>query len=128
MSEAVAWWIAAASAVMLLATLIAVPIVLARIPVDYFKARRRAKRQRHHPAIAAVLRVCKSVLGLMLVAAGLFMLVLPGQGLITILVGLMLLEFPGKYRLERWIVGRRPVFSFINWVRRLSGQPPLVRE
>jgi hypothetical protein len=40
----------------------------------------------------------------------------------------MLLEFPGKYRLERWIVGRRPVFSFINWVRRLSGKPPLVRQ
>jgi hypothetical protein len=30
----------------------------------------------------------------------------PGQGILTVLIGVMLLEFPGKRRLERAIVGR----------------------
>jgi len=60
--------------------------------------------------------------------AGIIMLVLPGQGIFTILIGIMLLNFPGKYRLERWIVARRPVLRSINWLRRRAGRAPLVPD
>ncbi len=50
------------------------------------------------------------------------MLVTPGQGLLTLLIGLLLLNFPGKYRLERWLVRRPGVLRTLNWVRRRRGQ------
>jgi hypothetical protein len=53
------------------------------------------------------------------------MLLLPGQGLLTILVGILITEFPGKYRLARWIITRRRVLSAINWLRKRAGREPL---
>jgi hypothetical protein len=72
--------------------------------------------------------IAKNVLGYIFVVAGIFMLVLPGQGVLTILVGIMFLNFRRKYELERWIVSRRPVLRSINWVRRHAGRDPLVLE
>jgi len=54
------------------------------------------------------------------------MLVLPGQGLLTILAGLVLLHFPRKHELLRWIVSRPAVLASANWVRHRAGRPPLV--
>ncbi len=56
------------------------------------------------------------------------MLALPGQGLLTIIVGLIFLDFPGKYRLERKIIGNHAIFSGINWIRDKAGKPPLILE
>ena len=50
----------------------------------------------------------------------------PGQGMLTILIGLMLLDVPGKRRLERRIVGRRRILQAINRLRKRFGRPPLV--
>jgi len=59
-----------------------------------------------------------------LVLLGVIMLVTPGQGLLTLLIGLLLLNFPGKYRLERWLVLRPGVLRGLNWLRRRHGEPP----
>ena len=53
------------------------------------------------------------------------MLVLPGQGLLTILIGLAVMQFPGKFELERWLVTRKGVLEGINWLRQRSGRLPL---
>jgi len=53
------------------------------------------------------------------------MLLLPGQGFITILIGIMLLNFPGKLSLELRIVQQPPVFRAINWMRARANQPSL---
>ena len=42
----------------------------------------------------------------------------------TALVGLMLMNFPGKYRLERWLVTRPGAMPALNWLRERRGQPP----
>ncbi len=128
--ETVLWWLAALSAILFIATAMAVPMLLSRIPADYFARSRRHGKPRAdlHPVVRAVLLTGKNVLGLVLVVAGIAMLVLPGQGILTILAGILLLNFPGKYRLERWIVSRSPVLRSINWLRRRNGQPPLVPE
>jgi hypothetical protein len=78
------------------------------------------------PLRHALSRLGRNVLGCALVAAGIAMLVLPGQGILTILVGVMLLDFLGKPRLQRWLVARRPVLRTINGLRRRAGQAPLV--
>jgi hypothetical protein len=53
------------------------------------------------------------------------MLLVPGQGLLSIAVALVLLDFPGKYRFERWLATRPAVWRSLNWLRRRAGCKPL---
>ena len=126
-NDTILWSLAAASAVTFVGTLIVVPWIVIRIPADYFAhTRRHATRwAQQHPVVRVVLIAGKNSLGVMFVLAGLAMLVLPGQGLLTMLIGVMLLDFPGKFRLERWFVARRPVFRSMNWLRARAGRPAL---
>ena len=50
---------------------------------------------------------------------------LPGQGLLTLLIGLMLTDFPGKYRLEKRLIAQPGVLKAVNWLRARAGHPPL---
>ena len=124
------WWATAVSVVTFVMGIVAVPLLVVRLPADYFARDRRSRVlwAGKSPAIRAALLVGKNFLGWILVAAGILMLVLPGQGILTILIGLMLLDFPGKFRVERWIVAHRPILKFINWIRGRAGRPPLVLE
>jgi hypothetical protein len=54
------------------------------------------------------------------------MLILPGQGILTVLIAIALMDFPGKYRLEKSMVRREPVFKALNWMRRKAGVPALL--
>ena len=72
--------------------------------------------------------VLKNIMGFTLLLAGIAMLVLPGQGLLSILMGLVLMDYPGKFHLEQKIVSRPKLMQFINWLRRKQKQPPLVLE
>jgi len=75
-----------------------------------------------------MLLIGKNALGYILIVAGIVMLALPGQGILAILIGIMLLNFPGKFRLERWIITRRPVIRSINWLRQRAKRAPLVLD
>ena len=66
----------------------------------------------------------KNLLGAALMLLGILMLFTPGQGLLTLLVGLLLMNFPGKYRLERTLVARPGIFRSLNWLRRRRGAEP----
>jgi hypothetical protein len=92
----------------LLATVLLMPILAVRIPPDYFRHRRRLHDYVHdrHPVVHHAIVILKNTLGIGLILAGLAMLVLPGQGLLTLLIGLMLTDFPGKYALEKRLVGQ----------------------
>jgi hypothetical protein len=74
------------------------------------------------------LLVGRNVLGYVFIVVGTAMLVLPGPGILTIVVGIILLNFPGKYRLERWMVELRPVLRSINWLRQRAKKTPIVLE
>ncbi len=71
--------------------------------------------------------IIKNVVGALLVVLGLLMSLpgIPGQGLLTILIGVMLLNFPGKRRIERRLVSRQPVLAAINILRARFGKPAL---
>ena len=124
------WWIAGASILTFLAFLIVIPLLVIRIPSDYFAHGKFHKKlwADHHLVLRMVLLTGKNLLGYVFVGAGIAMLVLPGQGMLTILAGIMLLDFPGKYRLVRWIVARPQVLRTLNWFRRRAGRPPLYLE
>jgi hypothetical protein len=67
----------------------------------------------------------KNLLGIVLVCTGVAMLVFPGQGILTILIGLMLINFPGKRALEQRLVRRPAVLRTMNWMRAKAHQPAL---
>jgi hypothetical protein len=75
--------------------------------------------------LAAIL--LKNAVGGVLVLGGLVLLLTPGPGIPGILIGLTLMNFPGKFRLERWLVSRRGVWEGVNWLRRRWGAPPFER-
>jgi archaellum biogenesis protein FlaJ (TadC family) len=127
-NETVVWWLVATSATTFIMSLFLVPMLVVRIPPDYFAHRKRHTKKpvKYPPVIRIIVLILKNIMGLVLLLAGILMLVLPGQGLFTMIVGLMMMNFPGKYKLERWIVERGPVLKMINWLRRRAGHEPLI--
>ena len=124
--ETLLWWLAGFSVLIFLGSLLALPVVIARLPHDYFMAQKRRQRDGVKNSLGhAFILVGKNILGAVLLVLGVLMLVLPGQGLLTLAVGIMLLNFPGKYRLERWAVSRGPILNALNWVRKKKQRPPL---
>ncbi len=126
-NEAALWWIGILSLITFLATVIVVPILVVRIPNDYFT---RTERPPEHwtfryPLVRPTVLILKNVLGAAFVLLGLSLLFLPGQGILTILIGVTLMNFPGKRALERSIIRKRPVQRAVNWLRARAHRPPL---
>lgn len=117
----------AASLAMFVLSLVVFPLVVISLPPDYFVRERRdpVRQLRRRPLLWAAVMVVKNLLGAALIAAGVAMLVLPGQGLLTILVGLALTNFPGKFTLERRLVRVPSVGRALNRIRTAAGRPPL---
>jgi hypothetical protein len=101
------------------------PIVVARMPADYFVRGAHDRASATSGPIRIGLHWLKNIAGVLLVLAGIAMLVLPGQGVLTVLVGLSLLDFPGKRRLELRLVGIGAVRRVVQAIRRRAGKPPL---
>lgn len=116
------------SVVLFVLSVIGLPLVLTRMPTDFFsrpERRRLELAERERPVWYVVLRGLKNALGGVLLLLGLLMLVVPGQGLVTILVALSLLDLPGKRRLQRWVISRPVVHRPVNELRRRAGRPAL---
>jgi len=121
-------WAFGVSLVLFVGSFVLIPILVARMRQDYFVA---ADADEHtwlgrHRVTRAAARVAKNALGGGLLVAGIAMMVLPGQGIITVIVALSLLEFPGKRALELRLIRQSGVSSVINWIRARSGRPPLI--
>lgn len=128
-NEAIIWYLAVFSIVSFVGTLMLVPVLVTLIPEDYFAEKKRHRWEpwaHQHPVIRWSLLMTKNIVGYILIILGIAMLVLPGQGTLTILIGIMFINFPGKYRLERWVVTRAPVLNTINKLRHRAGRSPLV--
>jgi hypothetical protein len=101
-----------------LGSLIAIPVVLIKMPEDYLT---QPPKKSEHPA----LKVGKNLLGVALLAIGVAMLVLPGQGVLMIIVGLLLVDFPGRRKLLRKLMAKPKVQKAITAIRKRAGKPPL---
>jgi hypothetical protein len=108
-----------------------VSFIMVRIPPDYFqKDRPRELWSGKHPAVRFLGVFAKNLLGVVLVVLGILMSIpgVPGQGVLTILLGIMLLDFPGKRNLEHRLVSRPQVLNAINKLRHRFGKPKLVLD
>ena len=103
---------------------------VANIPEDYFLSSKRkpSKWQEQKPILRLAVLFGKNIIGVSLIIGGLLMLVLPGQGLLTIVTGLLLINYPGKYKLEQKLVAIPSVFRALNWIRVKANKPPLKRK
>lgn len=111
-----------------IASLFLIPYFVVRIPVDYFaeKQRQPAPWAQQHLVIRWLVLIVKNLFGIVFIVLGLAMLVLPGQGLLTIFIGILLLNFPGKYRFERRLIRYPGVHRAIDWLRKRAGREPLI--
>ena len=121
-------WLTAASLIAFVGTLLIIPVLVARMPHDYFVRRRKLlSRTGEKSGIGRwTFHIIKNAFGVTFLAAGIAMLVLPGQGILTMLVGLMCMDFPGKRRFELTLARRPGVLAAINWIRTRSGNGPLL--
>ena len=115
------------SALIFFISLLSLPWLVAKIPVDYFASQGRAETawKSRHPVARLLLIIGKNLLGFILLLGGIVMLFLPGQGILTIVAGLLLMDYPGKFALEKRIARTPTIFKGLNWLRDRAGKPPL---
>jgi len=112
------------SGVMFVGSLLFVPWLVSRMTADCFIRHRQQVEDRLqlHPVRAYTLWFLRNFVGVVLLVAGVVMLVLPGQGILTLLIGISLMDFPGKHRLLERFVQMKQVRTSLNWMRRKAGK------
>ena len=106
-------------------SLLTIKWLVALIPSDYFIKKNNSEFRSNYPIFWLVSIIIKNLVGYILIFGGILMLVLPGQGLFTIFVGLMLSNYPGKFYIERKFIAIPSVLRAINWLRKKSNTPPI---
>ena len=117
-----------ASALISIVGIIALPLVLARMPADYFVRATPPPDsiKVQHPVVRLLIAMVRNSIALVFLILGVILLFTPGQGVLLLLVALMLGEFPGKRAWERRLVSAPGVEKAINKIRAYAGRPPLI--
>lgn len=118
MSPKVELVIGIASAAMFVGTIAAIPWFVSRLPADYFV--------KPPPEHTLAKKIARNVLGFALIAAGVAMLVLPGQGILTILIGLSIVDLKAKHSIMRRILRQPSIQNAMQKIRTSAGRPPLI--
>lgn len=108
---------------MFLGSIAAIPLIIAWMPEDYF-VRISRKPFRRRP-FRQVLHVLKNILGFVLLLSGILLLLLPGQGILTMVIGISLVDFPGKHQLQLKLVRNPKIRHSIQWIRAKVHHKPL---
>ena len=119
-------WLGVLSVLTFIGSLLVIPWLIGRLPADYFLQHRHKVEERHkrHPLVARLIFVLRNGLGILFLLAGTAMLVLPGQGIITLLIGFSFMDFPKKHAMEDALIRRPGVAKALNWVRRKQKKQP----
>jgi len=117
--RATMWWLGSFSIVVFLGFLIAIPILIVRLPGDYFlnQAIPNHKGKKTVSLPRMIYRIFKNALGIIFILAGVGMLFLPGQGVLTLIIGISLLNIPGKHHLFLAILQQKKVMESMNRLR-----------
>ncbi len=112
----------------LLISFLAIGVVMVKIPANYFSSH---YKQDFLPNSSWAVRwgavIAKNILGVFLIALGIVLSLpgVPGQGVLTILLGLIMIDIPGKRPIEARIIKRPTVLAAINNLRERYGKPQL---
>ena len=104
-------------------------LIISFLPEDYFKSDNRnlisSVQNSRYPLLKLLVLITKNFFGVLLLLSGILMLVLPGQGILTIITGLVFMDYPGKYKFERKLLRQKGVINSINWIRSRLSKPSL---
>ena len=104
-------------------------LIISFLPEDYFKSENRnlisSVQNSRYPLLKLLVLITKNFFGVLLLLSGILMLVLPGQGILTIITGLVFMDYPGKYKFERKLLRQKGVINSINWIRSRLSKPSL---
>ena len=120
-------WLSFFSAIFFIISLIALPWLVGLIPEDYFfnTPINRQNDNEDNFFYKLVMKIGKNILGLVLLAGGVLMLFLPGQGLLTLFMGMVLIDYPKKKLIERRLIKIGFILKGLNWVRIKGGHSSL---
>ena len=116
----------AASVACAILTVLFLPDLAAKIPRDYFKPGFKSPFRMDHPVLGWVVWFGRNLAGVIMMAAGAAMVVLPGPGMPVLLMGLLVSTLPARRSLLRMALRRRPILAGFNWLRRKRGAPPFL--
>lgn len=122
------WWgIAISLGAAVLSFVVAVAIVVSWPPDRFNRSGPAQVGQRRALPIRVLGLVAKNLAGVVLVLLGLIMAIpgVPGQGLLTAVIGITLLNLPGKLRVERRLLRIVALRRGINRLRARFHRPPL---
>lgn len=109
----------------------AIMLVIVKIPANYFSSQYASRYKNHERfAVRWTASILKNLLGAILIVVGIIFSIpgMPGPGLITILLGLVMIDIPGKRPLETRLIKRPMVLTAINNLRLRYKKPPLILD
>jgi Putative transmembrane protein (PGPGW) len=119
--ESLLFGLTVGSAIAFGVSLLLVPLIMVRLPSNYLNAPPQKSGWWNNPMV----RIVRNVLGVALVVLGILLLVLPGQGIFSIVLGVSLTDFKRKREVQRKLIGSGKALRFINKLRKRFGQKPL---
>ncbi len=121
--EQLFWLLGLGSIALLIGSALLIPWLIIALPAEFFARLPSKPFKGRHPVIAVLLIILRNLLGAVLLVAGIIMLFVPGQGLLTILIAIALIDFPGKHALLLRLISNPRVFGAANGIRRWAGKP-----
>ncbi len=131
--EALTWskiaWGLLITVVSVIASYGLIVVGVVKIPANYFSSSyvKEINTDKHF-SVRWAASIIKNIIGLFLVIAGIVMIITPGPGVPTILLGLIMMDIPGKRPLEAKIIQRPAVLSAINSLRARYNKSPLIMD
>ena len=120
-------YISGLSTIFFLLSIMGLSWLISIIPHNYFVDKKRVSLiKMKNPLMWLPIIIIKNSIGLVLILCGILMLILPGQGVLTIITGLIFLDYPGKFRFERSLVRNKLILNSMNWIRRKLNKPDLI--
>ena len=114
-------WVGLVSVLLFFLSLFILRYVIVRLPDDYFVIDSPASNKHSGNLIDLALRVAKNLFGFLLIICGIILLVIPGQGLVTIVLGAWIIDLPWIIKIKRKFVYSRLVKRALNWIRSKNG-------
>jgi len=122
-------WTTAFTVISIIISYAAIVIGMIKIPADYFSSSYAKEiRSDRHFSVRWTALIAKNLIGFVIIIAGVIMLFTPGPGVPTILLGLIMMDIPGKRPLEARLIRRPMVLAAVNDLRARYNKPPLVMD
>ncbi len=116
-------WLAPISLATFFLSLLIIPLIINNLSVNCFSDISKKKQAARISVTSLGFLLFRNIGGIFMLTAGFAMLFLPGQGLLTILIGLLLLSFPGKQTMLNYLIFKPAVQHSLDWIRKKSGKP-----